>query len=566
VRLLSNPFRSRSVLTDTRQRTGVTVRTGNQLDKPVRLPGPETGLPRLELSPADGPLAIGSAAHAAAGAPKPRALEDTYWSLVRPQLVQIGVEESALAEMDKQIRWYTNKPLDARLDCVEQLGYQLQAIGRSFERKLDHEGTCCGFSSKLSKDLARKVAVTRNIADAWEQVPGGERAVPLDTRWHVSYSSLGETSIISLPTPPDPSQPQLLVHHDIDPATGHIQTQSFSQVTQDELPQVFHFDRADGSTFEQLVVLNAKALTDSYADLGVPRTQRTAIWKVRDDAVMPPGPQAPRFGSFNQVYELRVCNLDDPNDRATRQVMFKPLQKPDGSSIYTGVTQDAAQDRSSSANRNLAACELDDLLGFEVIVPTDMGWITLPGSDRQTLGLVMDKADGSQGYKTDLRNGNVVRKLTMLQIEDAIAGQTDRHGGNYFVRVWPGGDAVVTAIDNDQCFEKDLLDPNGIAQSHPADWRRGVLLPRVVDRVMYDAVMAVTADSVRSRLRPYLTHDEVEAAVIRLERVKEHMMDEDRCSIIEDLAEWGNQSLWNILSAKNSYFKRDCPPVQWGTQ
>ena len=57
------------------------------------------------------------------------------------------------------------------------------------------------------------------------------------------------------------------------------------------------------------------------------------------------------------------------------------------------------------------------------------------------LGLIMDR-QGKMGKDLSSMNWRIPvrRELTKLQILDAIVGQGDRHGGNYFVHIIPSND------------------------------------------------------------------------------------------------------------------------------
>lgn len=171
-------------------------------------------------------------------------------------------------------------------------------------------------------------------------------------------------------------------------------------------------------------------------------------------------------------------------------------------------------------NRSIAMSRLDSLLGAGVIARTERA---LKGDKLGTF-----QADASQNGGIAMKNAlkanqidsssdaNLARLLSRLQLIDAIAGQVDRHQGNYFVRFGPNGKvASVTGIDLDMAWTPD---------SDDARWKFDVEkrvdkypgFSRFCDKELAEKIIAMQAGDLQAILAHLLTPKEVEAAVARL--------------------------------------------------
>jgi len=233
--------------------------------------------------------------------------------------------------------------------------------------------------------------------------------------------------------------------------------------------------------------------------------------------------------------------------------------------------------------RNLATIALADELGFDVVPRTKIGLHTVPSDPtkplsppKTTLGLVMEKAPGTDGRSTpsDLyKDPDVRRELTKLQLLDALTGQGDRHCGNDFIHKDPStGKVTVRGIDNDQCFGKNLSDPNGILQGPKDDpdtkGFRGVKLPQVVDQDMVQAFKRLTPERLEELLTDKLSPDEINAAKARLGIIKKHLSDLQTQSSLMSLSgvgddpvlgpdDWGCSDVMKLSDWSTSYVVRD---------
>jgi hypothetical protein len=256
--------------------------------------------------------------------------------------------------------------------------------------------------------------------------------------------------------------------------------------------------------------------------------------------------------------------------------VFKPLSPPDMTRTHrvergwvasrTGIDLYDPQ----IAMRNLATCDVAQLLGFNVVPHTEIGSRTPPPpppNQPPQLGLVMSRAQGKQGAKSPdalFGNPDVRREVTKLQLLDHLVGQGDRHGNNYFIHVDSNGKATVTGIDNDQCFGKDLHDPNGIARGPGEESRgfRGTLLPPVIDTEMAKAFEDMTPESLEATLTGKLNPAEIAAAKDRLAGIKQHIATLRSTGMIIRPDQWGSERVANALNSSNSYVARDLgPPV-----
>ncbi len=118
------------------------------------------------------------------------------------------------------------------------------------------------------------------------------------------------------------------------------------------------------------------------------------------------------------------------------------------------------------ANLNLATCDTAKALGCEdVVVKYSVG------SHKGQFGMFMEKAPGVSGAKfgkgkIEVKDANersrikgqIARKLNRLQWLDAISGQGDRSGSNYFLHIDENNhDVTLKGIDNDASFVKNRI-------------------------------------------------------------------------------------------------------------
>ncbi|MCW1838990.1 hypothetical protein [Prosthecomicrobium hirschii] len=275
-------------------------------------------------------------------------------------------------------------------------------------------------------------------------------------------------------------------------------------------------------------------------------------------------------GACNTVYKTQF-KLDGGK---TFDGVFKPLAANDPNRSHrpehgwvakqTGVNQYNPQ----IALRNLATCSVANALKFDVVPHTEIGFTDI--GKGETLGLVMARAQGKQAASTPREvfdNPEVRREIVKLQLLDHLVGQGDRHANNYFINVDKGtGKVTVTGIDNDQCFGKNLTDPNGIAQGYEDhnDGFRGTTLPPVIDSDMARAFETMTKEGLAASMKG-LRPSEISAAQDRLQAIKDHIGELRTKGRVIDPDKWGDKDVMKRFNSDNSYLGRDRHDAPRGT-
>jgi hypothetical protein len=156
------------------------------------------------------------------------------------------------------------------------------------------------------------------------------------------------------------------------------------------------------------------------------------------------------------------------------------------------------------------------------------------------------------------QNAEVRRNITKLQLLDAITGQGDRHMNNFFI---DDATSKVTGIDNDQCFGKDLVDPNEIGTSRNY---LGKTLPKVVDKKMVTDIDRLTDQKLDEILSDMLTPEEISATTKRLQAVKEHL--KGKSVTVIERKQWDNPIVATKNTTHSAYFQdvKDVPaPIRF---
>ena len=134
----------------------------------------------------------------------------------------------------------------------------------------------------------------------------------------------------------------------------------------------------------------------------------------------------------------------------------------------------------------------------------------------ETAGVVRTEDERSAGNEVDLEDPTLQRCLNKLQIIDVIAGQLDRHEGNFFVQRDPTTGTVlgVTGIDNDMAFGEKMED---------IDWKRAhnyIGMPELVDEQFGNRILQVTEKDIRDTLDGLIARSEIDATVKRFLQVQ----------------------------------------------
>jgi hypothetical protein len=294
----------------------------------------------------------------------------------------------------------------------------------------------------------------------------------------------------------------------------------------------------------------SEKVADAYKQINLQLTADT--FPAFSDQHIAGEPKELGSGALNTVYALE---LSQPDGSVFKGV-YKKLGGPEGgvAAQASGIPRNDPQ----VAMRNLATVAYDKALGFNVIPQTKVA--VFATDEKPEVGLVMAMAQGKSAKQTDtetLLRPDVIRETTKLQLLDALAGQVDRHGENYFVHVGTDGKATVTGIDNDACFGKNLTHPNQarLDLTNLNTGNKGASLPPVVDTDMAAAIQAMTPDGIRQSLGDKLTKEEVEAAVARLGVVQHHVAGLAANGRVIDPGNW--ESAKPLLTFDNSIAMRN---------
>lgn len=229
-------------------------------------------------------------------------------------------------------------------------------------------------------------------------------------------------------------------------------------------------------------------------------------------------------GQKNVVQELTYGQGDDAFSGYFKQdVGF--TNKPESHELKTGIRQ---HDPNYGA-RSVAMYRLDGLLSAgvtaraEFAIHTDksgknvMGTLLETAQGRKTenirFGITREHADMLGDDSVALDDPVLQRALNKLQILDAIAGQLDRHQGNYRIRTNGKGKVQgVTGIDLDMAFGRDMDTP-GFKSAFLSDNYKG--LPPSIDKEMGETILRLTDKDIADTLAGILPPAEVNATVSR---------------------------------------------------
>jgi len=151
------------------------------------------------------------------------------------------------------------------------------------------------------------------------------------------------------------------------------------------------------------------------------------------------------------------------------------------------------------------------------------------------------------------------RELTKLQWLDALTGQVDRHGQNYFIERTPDGATVaIQGIDNDMAFGARITNANATSNAgfreligedgHRDLGFKGGRLPGVVDRGTFNALMALTPEQVQADCEGLLKPDEIAATQARLAHIQQHLGDLARDGGVMDRTDdWSQPEVTRLL-------------------
>ena len=193
--------------------------------------------------------------------------------------------------------------------------------------------------------------------------------------------------------------------------------------------------------------------------------------------------------------------------------------------------------------RSVALYRLDQLLNAGVTARAEFA-VHKDANGASVLGTVLESATGKNASEVrfgqnaahaqamgpdaiGLDDPTLQRGLNKLQILDAIAGQLDRHEGNYFIEGdGKGGVTKITGIDLDMAFGADMTSIDyapikGLAQNYKG-------LPAAIDAEMGRTILKIKPDDIRDALTGLLTKAEVDATVSRFLEVQARVQEAEK--------------------------------------
>jgi len=258
-----------------------------------------------------------------------------------------------------------------------------------------------------------------------------------------------------------------------------------------------------------------------------------------------PGVTAQNDAVGGQLNRLDIVKYGD------KTTYFKEDKPYDPEAGKAGMDQGIASRDPNYGARSVAMSRLDELFGTNVMARTEFGTHTSAtdkkdaplAAPKEKMGTSQSAAKGSDAkrfYKEDkiamssehkrargdqsavsLDDPVLQQQLNIMQIIDAIAGQLDRHTGNFLLEVDQQGHVEqVTGIDLDMAFGKKQtdIDPKaGGAHSH----FKG--MPVLVDKVFAEKLLRIKDEQLRAALAPLLSPAELDAAMIRWVKVQNYV-------------------------------------------
>lgn len=157
------------------------------------------------------------------------------------------------------------------------------------------------------------------------------------------------------------------------------------------------------------------------------------------------------------------------------------------------------------------------------------------------------------------------RGLNKLQLLDAIAGQIDRHMGNYFVASDASGKVTgVTGIDLDEAFGESMTE----VQRNAGKTQEFRGIPDLIDKEMGERILQVTDKDVHDALYGLLNDQQIDATVKRFQEVKAAVQQAKNANALRE--DWGREALKSGVTLatpkKKSYQDDVVLPVEEGVR
>jgi hypothetical protein len=266
-------------------------------------------------------------------------------------------------------------------------------------------------------------------------------------------------------------------------------------------------------------------------------------------------------GQKNQVQELAYqTEVGKFTGYFKQDIGFNP--SPEKHELTTGIRQ---HDPNYGA-RAVAMYRLDQLLGAGVTARAEFA-VHQDDNGRSVLGTVLETAKGQK--VSDLKFGMdaehakslgpqgvalddpvLQRGLNKLQILDAIAGQLDRHQGNYRIQTDNKGKVLgVTGIDLDMAFGNQMTAPDHKSANTAHNYRG---LPESIDAEMGRAILRIKDSDIQAALTGLLPKPEVAATVKRFQAVQKAVQEADKAGMLRE--DWDSKSAAQHLTSNQTSF------------
>jgi hypothetical protein len=149
---------------------------------------------------------------------------------------------------------------------------------------------------------------------------------------------------------------------------------------------------------------------------------------------------------------------------------------------------------------------------FAKMVP---GLVELPAMALRVVNgeqvLAMEKINGDHALWSAPKGVSVTLKRNMA-LFDAIVGNTDRHGQNYFIRRNAKGERRIIAIDHGLCFP--IPNKYGEIDCGTSDFSRREALPQWCERWL-NKILSMEL-SIRRTLAPYIEPEAIDQVFVRV--------------------------------------------------
>ena len=225
-------------------------------------------------------------------------------------------------------------------------------------------------------------------------------------------------------------------------------------------------------------------------------------------------------------------------------------------------------------NRNVATYRLAELLGIPDLIPAVTKVKFQDEKKMNHQGILLEDAKGMKWYEATNNklsyNNAAYIQLNSLQILDTLTGQVDRNGKNCIMENSSDTSiGKITGIDNDLCFgnlsyedytyDEELFEKSG-RYINPIENENGITL-KLIDKKVYDGVLALDDDLVKYAFADLLTRDEMKFFLNRIHGVQElfRKIPNERTVCIYDPITTNNKTIErarNLQKKKRCYYRR----------